>query len=209
MGKALSLNKELTTAELALIIKIGIDMDRYIQQYDFNTKVQRLLGELKKKQFGIQLFLIANIFDFNPRAWYKPQNLKRRFESHMGISDDVIDSRDINKALNKLQDKANFKNITGMKEIKRMTHKNMQFTGFPSVWKFPDTLNIMRGILSKPKIFKTIYHALLNSGLLYDFWRHNIAQLISSFPLLAKVPAFSSIVVPGIPAKSKNLATLV
>jgi hypothetical protein len=34
-------------------------------------------------------------------------------------------------------------------------------------------------------------------------------QLISSFSLLAKVLAFSSKVVPGIPVKSKNLATLV
>ena len=174
-GKALS-NKELTTTELGLIIDTAICMDRYIHHYDFKSEVEALLRNLKKEHFGVQLFLVANILNFKSAKWYKPEEIKSRFESHTGLGNSS--SRAINKALSKLQDKTDFKNVTGLKEIKRVTGQKMHFNGFPSVWKLPTVTDVVRSIMNKPKIFNTIYHTLLQSGLLYDYWRHNFVTFL-------------------------------
>ena len=63
--------------------------------------------------------------------------------------------------------------MTGIKNISKVTRQKMHFNGSPSVWQFPGTVNVIRSILGKPKIFETVYYALLKSGLLYDFWRRN------------------------------------
>jgi len=175
-----------TSKELTLVIKISNHMYDYLSQYDFSKEVDTSLKLLKKKPFGIQQFLLTNIFNFNPKQWYKPEELKNRFESHMAvirnISDELltgiqsssptqINSREINKALNALKTKTGFENVTGIEDIRKVAGWNIKFDGFPSVWKFPKTVNLVSGILNKPTIFKTIYIALLQSGMLYNYWR--------------------------------------
>lgn len=175
-----------TTKELTLVLKMSNHMYDYVSSYDFNKDVETSLKLLKKKHFGIQQFLISNVFNFNHKQWYKPEELKNRFESHMAviqnISDELltgkqsssptqVDSREINKALNALKTKTGFENITGKEDIRKVAGWNINFDGFPSIWKFPGTINVVRGILNKPTIFKTIYNALLQSGILYSYWR--------------------------------------
>ena len=77
-----------------------------------------------------------------------------------------------------MQDKTDFKNVTGLKEIKRVTGQKMHFDVFPSVWKLPTVTDVVRSIMNKPKIFNTIYYTLLQSGLLYDYWRHNFGTFL-------------------------------
>ena len=175
-----------TSKELTLVIKISNHMYDYLSHYDFTKEVDSSLKLLKKKPFGIQQFLLTNIFNFNPKHWYKPEELKNRFESHMAvirnISDELltgnqsssptqVNSREINKALNALKTKTGFENVTGIEDIRKVAGWNIKFDGFPSVWKFPKTVNLVSGILNKPTIFKKIYNALLQSGMLYNYWR--------------------------------------
>ena len=175
-----------TSKELTLVIKISNHMYDYLSHYDFTKEVDSSLKLLKKKPFGIQQFLLTNIFNFNPKHWYKPEELKNRFESHMAvirnISDELltgnqsssptqVNSREINKALNALKTKTEFENVTGIEDIRKVAGWNIKFDGFPSVWKFPKTVNLVSGILNKPTIFKKIYNALLQSGMLYNYWR--------------------------------------
>ena len=175
-----------TSKELTLVIKISNHMYDYLSHYDFSKEVGSSLKLLKKKPFGIQQFLLTNISNFNPKQWYKPEELKNRFESHMAvirnISDELltgnqsssptqVNSREINKALNELKTKTGFENVIGIEDIRKVAGCNIKFDGFPSVWKFPKTVNLVSGILNKPTIFKKIYNALLQSGILYNYWR--------------------------------------
>jgi hypothetical protein len=131
------------------------------------------------------MFLVNNLANFSPGYWYKPVELKSRFENHMKFKsnenmnlideDDLnnsnsINSKDVTIALKQLEKKIAFKNITKTDKMKSV-RRHLKFDGYPSVWDFPSTVNLIKSIIGKRMTLKLIYMSLLKSGLLYNYWR--------------------------------------
>jgi len=192
MGKALKGHAyDMTAKEFSLVIEIANTMDRYNREYDFDKSVKKELKNLKKKYSGVVLFFIGNILNFDPTAFYKPGDIKKRFENHMGWNLDTadtktpagkksVDSRDVNKALKMLKRRIGLKyaNI-GKKKIKELKRtQDIEFGGFPSVIKPPKEIALVKKILSKPKVFYLFYEGLLESRLLDCFWRFQFMTIL-------------------------------
>lgn len=191
MGKALKSNYDMTAKEVSLLIEIANTMDRFNREYDFDKSVNKELKNLKKKYTGVLLFFIGNILNFDPTAFYKPGDVKKRFENHMGWNLDTVDaerptgkksaeSRDVNKALKIISNRIGMKyaNVRKkkIKELKRT--QGMEFGGFPSILKPPKQITLVKSILKKPKVFYAFYKVLLESGLLHCFWRFQFMTIL-------------------------------
>lgn len=156
---------------------------RYINSEEFGEEgIIQLTHNDRLMAFSI----LFNINEISPTKFYKPEDLgqmiirqmrSKKFEDSLyqqnsllyDISLPRIGYKEIYKTLKKLERAVGLGNIQAKNEIRKIRREHqIKFSGKPSLYKFPDSLTILKRIYSNPVLSELVIKALVELGFVDD-----------------------------------------
>jgi hypothetical protein len=131
--------------------------------------------------------------------WYKPEDLHAQYDNHMGVVklteietisdknktfDSSLKGYHVNRGLSLLSKEIKMENQSGKKNIwKRSKTQHIEFSGFPSGWKFPDELDGIKNIINSKLAVERLKRMLDSVGVLRPYLLSVALGIIESMTL--------------------------